>query len=369
MSDNLFLLGADNILKRMPLSRFKSEDVFQQLLAKHTDLLTNADAGDESPRRLILVQREASVPIAEQGAGYFAVDHLFLDQDGVPTLVEVKRADDTRARREVVAQMLDYAANAVSFWRIDDLIKAYHRTCDLESVDPVARMAELLETEALDIEAFWKTVQSNLGDRRIRMIFVADRLSPELERIVEFLNEQMKSATVLALELRPFQKDTDLILSPRLVGATTRAAAQKNVYSRGAPSIEEWLSRSSAPTSSKKFIELMTELGAVCKPAGKAVAIEAPPEGLRVTYLRQGGNASIATYMLKNHSSAFVSDASRADLLAKFEHLSFKLASRNVNGEPSFTLPDVGESKKWDLLQKFYEDLFTAISKSVSENQ
>jgi hypothetical protein len=34
----------------------------------------------------------------------------------VPTFVEVKRASDTRARREVVAQMLDYAANGSVFW-------------------------------------------------------------------------------------------------------------------------------------------------------------------------------------------------------------------------------------------------------------
>jgi hypothetical protein len=34
-----------------------------------------------------------------------------VDEAGVPTLVEVKRSSDTRARREVVARMLDYAAN------------------------------------------------------------------------------------------------------------------------------------------------------------------------------------------------------------------------------------------------------------------
>jgi len=42
------------------------------------------------------------------------LDHLLLDQDGIPTFVECKRASDTRIRREVVAQMLDYAATALS---------------------------------------------------------------------------------------------------------------------------------------------------------------------------------------------------------------------------------------------------------------
>jgi hypothetical protein len=40
----------------------------------------------------------------------------FVDQDAVPTFVEVKRSSDTRLRREVVGQMLDYAANASAHW-------------------------------------------------------------------------------------------------------------------------------------------------------------------------------------------------------------------------------------------------------------
>ena len=41
--------------------------------------------------------------------------------DANPTLVEVKRSSDTRERREVVGQMLDYAANAVVYWPIETI--------------------------------------------------------------------------------------------------------------------------------------------------------------------------------------------------------------------------------------------------------
>jgi len=47
----------------------------------------------------------------EAGVSVGSLDHLFLDEAGVPTLVEVKRSSDTRARREMVAQMLDYFNN------------------------------------------------------------------------------------------------------------------------------------------------------------------------------------------------------------------------------------------------------------------
>ena len=38
-------------------------------------------------------------PAEERGVGH--VDHVFLDKDGIPTLVEVKRSGDTRIRRQV----------------------------------------------------------------------------------------------------------------------------------------------------------------------------------------------------------------------------------------------------------------------------
>lgn len=44
----------------------------------------------------------------------WSADHLLLDQFGVPIIVEVKRA-----RREVVGQMLEYAANATRYWPPD----------------------------------------------------------------------------------------------------------------------------------------------------------------------------------------------------------------------------------------------------------
>jgi hypothetical protein len=60
-----------------------------------------------------------NVPGSDESLGRFSLDHLFLDQDGIPTLVEVKRSSDTRIRREVIGQMLDYAANDVVYWPIE----------------------------------------------------------------------------------------------------------------------------------------------------------------------------------------------------------------------------------------------------------
>jgi hypothetical protein len=68
------------------------------------------------------------VPAAAGAGATWSLDHLFVSGEGVPVLVEVKRSSDTRLRREVVGQMLDYAANAVRYWPPADLRAAFEAT-------------------------------------------------------------------------------------------------------------------------------------------------------------------------------------------------------------------------------------------------
>lgn len=90
------------------------------------------------------------MPDAEGSAGRRPLDHLYLDAAGVPTLVEVKRSSDTRARREGIAQMLDYAANATAFWKVD-LVQAWFETeCERRGTDSAGalerHLASLVQT-------------------------------------------------------------------------------------------------------------------------------------------------------------------------------------------------------------------------------
>jgi hypothetical protein len=80
-------------------------------------------------------------------------------------------------------------------------------------------------------EAFWARVKTNLQAGRVRMVFVADRIPPELQRIVEFLNEQMDPAEVLAVELRQFLGGGVKTLAPRVLGQTAAAERQKGTGS------------------------------------------------------------------------------------------------------------------------------------------
>ncbi|SRR5258708_39618778 len=92
----IFLIQADGKLVEMKEELYESEDVFQSVLANHPNLLAGDPIDSEKPRRWLLIAREVSVPADESGAGQWSLDHLFVDQDGIPTFVEVKRSTDTR---------------------------------------------------------------------------------------------------------------------------------------------------------------------------------------------------------------------------------------------------------------------------------
>src|SRR3954454_8385238 len=104
MTRSTIFLLVDEVLKPLVETPFENEPLLQKALAQFPEVLAGpATAGQGG--RLLLIDREVSVP---GGAAGLSLDHLFVDGDGIPVLVEVKRSSDTRIRREVVAQMLDY---------------------------------------------------------------------------------------------------------------------------------------------------------------------------------------------------------------------------------------------------------------------
>ena len=119
MSGGMFLIDNDGPLVEMNEEAYDSENLLQELPAQYPNLLAGDQVSTLDPRRWLLISRERGLPSEEGSGNRWSVDHLFLDQDAVPTIVEVKRSTDTRIRREVVGQMLDYAANAVVYWPVE----------------------------------------------------------------------------------------------------------------------------------------------------------------------------------------------------------------------------------------------------------
>lgn len=222
MAPSIFLIQ-EGLLVEMKEEPYQAEDLLQQLLALYPAVLTG---DNDPPVRLLLVSREVPVPAEEGGGGRWSLDHLFLDQAAVPTLVEVKRSSDTRIRREVVGQMLDYAANGPKYWPIEAIQAAFAATCQRHGLDPDQRLKEFLGPSQSPGQ-FWQTVNTNLKRGNVRLVFVADEIPPELRRIVEFLNEHMEPTEILAIEIRQYVSQGLKTLVPRVIGETTQAVLNK----------------------------------------------------------------------------------------------------------------------------------------------
>lgn len=198
------------------------EDALQTFFENYPEIIPGKqiDPGSEDPPRFVLLRREMPV-------GSWALDHLFVDQRGILTLVETKLFQNPESRREVIGQIVEYAANAAESWsggiarqRATEFWSMHDRNLDVVLQDEFGG--------ELDIEDFWKTVEGNLKDGRIRLIIASDELRPEVRRMIEYLNNELQNAEVLGLELRSYGEDLkSLVLVPRLVGQTQSTIDKK----------------------------------------------------------------------------------------------------------------------------------------------
>jgi hypothetical protein len=349
------MIDGNNCLTELSQTEYDSEDLFQRLLADHPSVLASASG---SSGRLLLVRREAPVPAAADGAGYWSLDHLFLDGDGVPILVEVKRATDTRARREVIAQMLDYAANGVAYWSSEHIAAAFSATVAKAGGDPDERLRQFLREQ--EPEPFWRQVESNLRSGRIRMVFVADRIHQELRRIVEFLNEQMRPAEILAIEVAQFMAGSTRLLAPKLIGATERASAAKAVTPVKPPIDEEgWLS-TIRELRGEHAARNAGELLSWFKTQGFTTGVTDSQDAMFACFARSDGKTTwpffirrssgkieIALQYLKN-DPAFASEESRLNILYKLKALpGISIDTTKSTGWPAVPLDLLSQDAVW----------------------
>lgn len=227
----MFLIQANGQLVEMSEQSYDSENMLQELLAKYPNLMAGDQIDDANPRKWLLISREAALPSEENGLSRWSVDHLFLDQDAIPTLVEVKRSDNTDVRRKVVGQMLDYAANAVVYWPIDEIKNMFEATCKQQGIHPLETLEQFLNASD-EADFFWEKAEENLKEGKIRMLFVADEIPAELRRIVEFLNSQMSRAEVLAVEIKQYAGQNQRSLVPRVIGQTEEATKKREVRTK-----------------------------------------------------------------------------------------------------------------------------------------
>jgi hypothetical protein len=244
MPDSKIFLADQTGRSWLPMTEtaYDQEVVLQEALAHFPDLIPGDQINPDNPRRWLLVKRELGIPGEIGGGNLWSLDHLFLDQDGIPTFVECKRSQDTRSRREVVAQMLDYAANGTEYWPLDKLRQAAAETAQQQGQDLDEAIEQLLDEESLlDVDGYWQRVEENLRNGRIRLVFVADKIPSELRRLVEFLNAKMNDVEVLAVEVKQFLGKGQRAMVPRVIGITEATRRAKQEFPRRMTNRQEFL--------------------------------------------------------------------------------------------------------------------------------
>ena len=340
----VFTERADGTLRSMRPAAPPDEDALQDLIARHPEII----AGRGEP--LLLITREQGVPDQLDGSHRFSLDNLFVTRSAVPVLVEVKRATDTRLRREVVGQLLDYAANGTAYWS-PGLLEAEFRREAGEAAEETLR--EFLSDDDLaDGGAdFWQQVDANLEAGRVRLVVAADVIPRELARVVEFLNEQMR-ATVLAVELTYYEGESGLrTLVPKIIGETAKTNSTKQ--KPDVASVSDWISMYPAQgdeafqTAFERLEELTKSLGGEFATSGDPNILDGfwtSDDGRRVKifYVSKTGRVAIGFSRLRRRP-AFATQEAREELYASLEQIFGQLSTTNIKGWPSFEIRQLND--------------------------
>jgi len=212
-------------LERVPLTRTPSEAWLQEVLDRSPDLLPMRDIDERVETPLLSLGREISTP-----AG--SIDNLFLSRNGYLVVVETKLWRNPEARRQVVAQLIDYAAH-LRKWRYSDL-------------DGIVRaragksLWELAQPEGLDEPEWIDRVNENFARGRMTLLVVGDGIRTEAETLAETVSGHPDFHFRLALvEMRLFRVDEEsyLIVPATLIKTTEIERAVVRVE-RGVVTVE-----------------------------------------------------------------------------------------------------------------------------------
>lgn len=364
MRGSIYLLRDSDEPLELVEQEYNSESLLQGLLSEHPSLLAGDQMNPDSPRQWLHINSEVPIPAGDVGSGAWSLDHLFLDQDGVLTLVEVKRGQNTDVRRKVVGQMLDYAANAVAHWSVEEIQGYLRERCRTENLDLDAVVEGFLSPERSASE-LWQAVKTNLQASRIRLLFVADTIPTPLRRIVEFLNEQTDPAEVLAVEVPQFAAGEVTALVPRIIGQTMEARDRRSA----SEDKRQWDELSFVTEYEKQYgsgeVQKVKRIISWAKEnasriywgegehyGGFVPIYEPEDQKHQLFHVKIAGRLTI--YFQFYNEAPFVQENMKLELLSRLNEIPpISLSEERITGKPSVWLSQLSEPELDDLLRCF----------------
>jgi hypothetical protein len=224
MKDNkdVFLV-ADNKIKGLATEHFSvkhssnlSRDTLKSIIGQNPHILPSHRMVRDNlePPFFLKIAQEFKI-------GIWELDYLFIDQYGVLTIIDTNLIDNPEASRVAIGKIIDYAATISDEWDIDHLKSFFQDSEGTGAKDPENYFRNNLGFNHPS-QDFWQLVHDNLKMSRIRIVIMAEKIREDLKRMLEFLNEHLKSTHVFGLELKFYKNNSEnsLLLLPQLIGNT-----------------------------------------------------------------------------------------------------------------------------------------------------
>ncbi|MBC8275677.1 MAG: hypothetical protein H8E40_12010 [Chloroflexi bacterium] len=205
-----------NKVTRLAQTKFTEEGKLQDYLEEYPSLIPLGEIV-EGASDLLCIGREVGIPSG-------AIDLLFIDKDGLLTVVETKLVKNPEIRREVIGQIVEYASY-ISQWTADDVYRVASEYFSKSEMVPSGYKGSTLDGvmkklggDEFSDEDFRSNIWQNVKDGRIRLIIAVDELVEPLRVIVTFLNAYSKF-DILLLQVSSFEESKSRkVLIPSLFG-------------------------------------------------------------------------------------------------------------------------------------------------------
>lgn len=230
MTSPIFMLKKDDEIRQLDPKIYEDELKLQTLLATYPELLFS-DYPDLKELDLLLIKNEAPTYETEEALTPTRLDILLVGSDGIPIFTEVKLSSNREIRRTIVGQGLEYAANAATNWKLEDIQEMFQLTCTKQKRDPTEVLAEFLGPDK-NLDDFWDMVYTNLRAGKIRIVFASDSIPQSLKNIVQFLRNQMKPAVILAVDIPQFITEDHQVFVPKVYGQSIQQPNGRGVVQK-----------------------------------------------------------------------------------------------------------------------------------------
>lgn len=244
----------ENEWKPAAAQPFPDEQTLHELAARNPQLLPLAG----SPQLVVLGSE------VWMGNGY--ADILAVEASGRPVIVEVKLASNAEARRDIVAQVLAYAAfrQGSDVKTLEDSLSGQLRAAGYGSILEAVEAQEGSE----DTKAFTTSLQEHLDKGEFRLVLLLDETPPELKRLVAYLDAIITPVlTIDLITVSVYEVNGAKVVLPQRIspdvgetietGTQRQAAYRKPVVSDGADAFEA--SIADATEKDRKVFDLLIE--------------------------------------------------------------------------------------------------------------